>query len=288
MERSFTDARGTRVHVTVWPAAAPRGVVHVVHGVGEHAGRYEAVARELAAAGFTVVADDHLGHGRTGLGQGRPGARRGGGLGRVGPGGLRATLDAIAATGRMARAEHPGLPFVLLGHSWGSLMAQILFDEHPEGIAAVVLTGTAYRMPGHMGTGRFNRRWSREPGATGLEWLSRDPAVGRAFRADPLTHERSVQQVLGRLQSLRLVGRPRRGLPDVPLLVLVGSEDPVGGGASAHRLARAYRRRGGLGDVTVRVYPGARHEVFNELDGERVRGDLLDWLDARLPRPADQ
>jgi len=68
----------------------------------------------------------------------------------------------------------------------------------------------------------------------------------------------------------------------VPVLIMVGREDPVGGALSAHKLAKAYRERSGLGDVTTLVYPGARHEIFNELSQAETRADLLAWLQARF------
>src|SRR5690606_2669988 len=123
------------------------------------------------------------------------------------------------------------------------------------------------------------------PDAHGLEWLSRDPAVWQAFRDDPLTTEVPLLKLFGPIEAARLYGRPRRDLArDLPLLLLVGGDDPVGGPRSVHRLADAYRTRSGLTDVTTLVYPDARHEIFNELQQDRVRADVLAWLDERIPR----
>ena len=142
----YTDVHGVEiVYDLATPVTTPRGVIHLLHGVGEHAGRYGAVIGALTDAGFIVYADDHRGHGRTGMRQHGSSER----LGRLGPGGLRATIDAVWQLSEMARAEHPDLPFILLGHSWGSFIAQILVNggilvyHLPSGIEHTLLAVTS-------------------------------------------------------------------------------------------------------------------------------------------------
>ncbi|WP_396640974.1 alpha/beta fold hydrolase [Microbacterium sp.] len=280
----FIDAHGVAIVYDVHPATtAPRAVVQLLHGVGEHAGRYGTLIAQLTANGYIVYADDHRGHGRTGLRQHGDPAR----LGRLGPGGMPATVAALRQFTELIRAENPDLPLVLLGHSWGSFLAQILVNDDPEAYDAVVLTGTALRWPGSLNAGALNAPW-KGPDATGREWLSSDPAVGAAFGEDPLTTDRPLLALFGPIDAARLFGRPARGLrdrrtADLPVLIMVGREDTVGGAASAHRLARAYRDRSGLDDITTLIYPGARHEVFNEVQQADVRADLLAWLEKRFP-----
>ena len=279
--REFTDAHGIAIVYDVHPAAGSRrGVVQLLHGVGEHAGRYPALIGALTAAGFTVYADDHRGHGRTGLRQHGGPAR----LGRLGPGGLRAAKEAVWQLTRLIREENPDLPLVLLGHSWGSFLAQMLVNEHADAYDAVILSGSALRLPGSLNAAPLNARWAATEGATGFEWLSRDPAVGAAFHEDPLTTDVPLLKLFGPVEAARLYGRPARNLGrDLPLLLLVGRDDPVGGPRSVHKLADEYRTRSGLTDVTTLVYPDARHEIFNELQQDEVRADVLAWLDARIP-----
>ncbi|BDV32033.1 lysophospholipase [Microbacterium terricola] len=278
--RSFTDAHGVEIIYDVHPAATtPRAVVQLLHGVGEHAGRYAATIAALTAEGYIVYADDHRGHGRTGMGQHGGDAAK---LGTLGPGGLRAAVAAIWHLTGLIRAENPGLPLVLLGHSWGSFLAQILVNQHPEAYDALVLSGSSLRWPGSLNSGDLNKAW-RGPDALGTEWLSSDLEVGRAFLDDPLTTTRTLPQLFGPLDTLRIIGKPRKGLGrDIPTLLMVGRDDPVGGPRSVHRLADAYRQRSGFTDVTTLVYPGARHEIFNEVAQADVRGDLLAWLDQRF------
>lgn len=279
----FVDAHGVTIVYDVHSAdGAPRGVVQLLHGVGEHAGRYESLIAALTGAGFIVYADDHRGHGRTGIRQHGTPAK----LGRLGKGGLNAAKDAVWQLTGIIRAEHPDLPLVLLGHSWGSFLSQMLLNEHPEAWDAVVLSGSALRTIRDLNAAPLNARWEGED-ATGYEWLSRDAAVWDAFHEDPLTTNVPLLKLFGPIEALKLYGRPKKGLAldnDVPLLLMVGRDDPVGGPHSVHKLADEYRTRSGFTDITTLVYPDARHEIFNELQQQEVRADLLAWLDAHIAR----
>jgi alpha-beta hydrolase superfamily lysophospholipase len=275
----FTDEFGVVVTYYQWRVEHPRGIVQIAHGLGEYANRYQALVDALGQAGYSVYADDHRGHGQTGLDQWGGDASK---LGRLGPGGLRAAVRDLSKVTDIIRNDNPGVPIVLLGHSLGSLMAQILINTRMADFAAVVLTGTAYRVPGSMESGDLNKH-HKHLGATGYEWLSRDPAVAEAFAADPLTFNADVLKLFGVIDGLRLFGRPARRLPDRPMLIQIGSEDSLGGEKSVRKLADAYRRRSGLTDVDVIIYPGGRHEIFNETNQDAVRADLIAWLDARIP-----
>ncbi|WP_420366475.1 alpha/beta hydrolase [Curtobacterium sp. L3-7] len=274
-DSSFVDAHGVEIVYSTWRAGRPKGIVQIAHGVGEHSLRYERLAQELVRAGWTVVANDHRGHGRTGLGQWDGDHAK---LGRLGVGGLRAAIDVVEQMTSVARQETPGVPLVLFGQSWGSLMAQRILNTSSESYDGVVLSATAYRLPGWMNGGDLNKRHAAL-GQTRFEWLSRDRAVVDAFDADPLTVDADVMGLFGLPDTLRLLGVPRRGIPhDVPVLLQVGSDDSLGGPRSVEKLAAAYRRRGGLTDVVVRVYEGARHEIYNETNRDEVVADLVAWL----------
>lgn len=275
-DASFTDAHGVEIVYSTWRAARPRGVVQIAHGVGEHGLRYEPLAQDLVRAGYTVHANDHRGHGRTGLAQWDGDHAK---LGRLGPGGLRAAIAAVEQMGAIARADEPGLPLVLLGHSWGSLMAQRIVNTSSEAYDGVVLSASAYRLPGWMNSGDLNARHAGS-GPTKYEWLTRDRKIIDAVAVDPLAVEADVIGLFGLADTLRLLGVPRRGIPhDLPMLLQVGSDDALGGPRSIERLAQAYRRRGRLSDVTVQVYEGARHEIYNETNRDEVVADLVAWLD---------
>jgi alpha-beta hydrolase superfamily lysophospholipase len=276
---SFVDAEGVRIHYYAWKAPQPKAVLQLTHGLGDHALRYEQVAQDLVAAGYSVYADDHRGHGATGMEQYGGDATK---LGKLGPGGLRATIEDVRQFSRIIRAENPGLKLALLGHSWGSLMVQTILNLHADEYDVAVLTGTAYRTLTDMNGGNLNKQ-HQHLGTTGNEWLSRDPAVAQAFSDDPLTFYAAAIQLFGIADGLRLLGRPSKHIPkDIPLLIMIGSEDTLGGEKSIEKLASAYVTRSKLSDVKAIVYPGARHEIFNETNRDEVIADLVAWLDAHL------
>lgn len=281
----FTDARGVSIVYDIHhPDGPPRAVVQLLHGVGEHAGRYATLCEALSGAGYLVYADDHRGHGRTGMQQHGGDAGK---LGRLGPGGHRAAVDALSQFTQLIRDENPDLPFVLLGHSWGSFLSQILVARHPEAYDLLVLSGSALRWPGAVNSGSLNTRWAG-PDANGVEWLATDAAVHQEFLDDPLTTDVPMQKLFGLPDTVRAaLGRPKKDLGrDIPTLLLVGRDDPLAGPRSVHRLADAYRNRSGFTDVTTLVYPDVRHEVFNDVTQADVRADLLTWLDRRVPARA--
>ena len=276
---TFVDDQGVTIHYYTWKAAKPKAVLQLTHGLGDHALRYEQVAQDLVAVGYSVYADDHRGHGATGMEQYGGDASK---LGKLGPGGLRATIEDVRRFTTIIRQENPGLPVALLGHSWGSLMVQTILNEHADEYDVAVLTGTAYRTLTDMNGGNLNAK-HKHLGTTGNEWLSRDPAVAQAFADDPLTFYAAAIQLFGLADGLRLLGKPTKHIAkDIPLLIMIGSEDTLGGEKSIEKLAAAYVSRSKLTDVEAIVYPEARHEIFNETNRDEVIGDLVAWLDARL------
>lgn len=275
---TFVDADGVTIHYYVWEASEPRAVLQLLHGVGEYATRYDRFAQALAAAGYTVYADDHRGHGATGLEQwGGDHAK----LGKLGPGGVRAAIAAIQQLSGIVREQNPGLPLVLFGHSLGSLFAQKIIGTDAADYDAVVLSGTAYRTLTRMNGGDLNAK-HKQPGGTGHEWLSRDPQVWADFDADPLTFDAKIGKLFGIREGLRLYGTPKRLARDLPMLIMIGGDDSVGGPKSVELLAAAYRAKGPLSDVTLTIYPGGRHEMLNETNYAEVQADVIAWLDARF------
>ena len=278
-DHTFTDAHGVTVHYYQWKTGKPRAIVQIAHGLGEYAVRYERLAQALVNAGYTVYANDHRGHGQTGLEQ-HAGDRSQ--LGKLGPGGIPATIEAVHQLSTIIRDENPGVPLVLFGHSWGSVMVQKILNDYSDEYDAVVLSGTAYRTFAHMKGRDLNAR-HKHLGSTGYEWLSRDESVSAAFLADELAFEADSLKLFGLPDALRLLGKPsRRMAHDIPVLLQVGSDDPFGGARSAELLAQAYVSRARLTDVELTIYTDARHEVYNETNYAEVTADLLTWLGARF------
>jgi alpha-beta hydrolase superfamily lysophospholipase len=281
MSRSFQDEQGIEIKFYEWPVADPKAVVQIAHGLGEHARRYDQMAADLNRAGFSVYADDHRGHGQTGLGQiERKQIKK---LGNLGQGGMDATFKQVLDFSKLIKSENPNKPLVLLGHSWGSFIAQKVINNSSDLYDAVVLSGSALTMPGYLATGDFNKVWKKLPGSTGYEWLSRDIEVQKKFVADPLTFLAAAMQVFGVANSLKLFGTPSKNVrSDLPILVQVGEADPIGGEYSNKALVEAYRKKARIRDIELFVYHDARHEIYNELNKDEILQDLIKWINIRI------
>jgi len=276
----YEGADGTGLAGFRWSAAAqPKAVLQLSHGAGEHAHRYLEPLTPILEAGYIVYAADHRGHGMTsGMAH----------LGDFGPGGAPAAVDDMAVLARLARERESGLPLILLGHSMGAMLAQAWLPEHSELIDALVLSGTAGPAP--IRAESLNAPF--EPARTPYDWLSRDPAEVDKYIADPFCGIRFTPESMASFQTLRerrldptMLAKVRKGLP---VYVLVGDADPVNDKlARLTPLVDAYKAAGL--DVTLKVYPGGRHEMLNETNRAEVVADLLGWLDqaiARLPASA--
>ena len=281
IRRAFTDALNVEIEFYEWPVADAKAVVQIAHGLGEHARRYDQMAAVLNRAGFSVYADDHRGHGQTGLGQiERKQIKK---LGNLGQGGMEATFKQVLDFSKLIKSENPGKPLVFLGHSWGSFIAQKVINKSSDLYDAVVLSGSALTMPGYLATGDFNKVWKKLPGSTGYEWLSRDIEVQKKFVADPLTFLAAAMQVFGVANSLKLFGTPSKNVrSDLPILVQVGEADPIGGEYSNKALVEAYRKKAGIRDIELLVYHDARHEIYNELNKDDILQDLIKWINIRI------
>jgi alpha-beta hydrolase superfamily lysophospholipase len=260
------------------PDGAPRAAVQLQHGLAEHAARYRRLAETLTDHGYVVYAPD-------GRGSGRSAERAGAGFGAWGPAGWPGWVGDLATLNDRIREEQPGLPVLLLGHSMGSFASQQYLLDHSGDVAAVVLSGTtsvdglvpvlASDEPADLSG--FNAGF--EP-RTGYEWLSRDEAEVDAYVADPACGWTAPP--LPEITTLLAAADPERlaGIrPDLPVLLISGDADPLAGGGEAVQTVAQRYRDAGLGDVTVRLYPAARHEVFNETNREEVTADVVAFFD---------
>ncbi|KWF23472.1 alpha/beta hydrolase [Burkholderia ubonensis] len=263
-----------------WPAgdgaAAPRATVALVHGLAEHAGRYDALAARLNAAGIDVLAVDLRGHGQS------PGKRAW--VERF-DGYLN---DADALVDEAARS---GAPLFLMGHSMGGAVAALYAIERAaargRAFAGLVLSSPALA-PGRdvprwmLAASRFiSRVWPTFPAIRiDAALLSRDPAVVAANRADPLVHHGAVPARTGAevLDAMARIERGRGALR-VPVLVYHGTEDKL----TEPDGSRAFGARVGSPDRTLTLYEGGFHETMNDLERDRVIDALIAWLHARAP-----
>jgi alpha-beta hydrolase superfamily lysophospholipase len=281
----MTDSHGVDITFYEWPVANPKAIVQIAHGLGEHARRYDHVAEALNKAGFGVYADDHRGHGATGVNMRAKGLIKQ--QGNLGPGGMPATFAAVRQLSHLIRGEHPESQLVLLGHSWGSMIVQRILNKFSDEYDFAVLTGSTLLLPGILPSGGFNKKYEVEAKKTGDQinggaWLSRDLAVGEKFRNDPMNFDETAIGVFGIANVLSLLGVPSRKMPaDIPILLMAGSDDAIGGEKGNVMLLNAYKRAG-LSDLELIIYDGGRHEVFNETNKSEVMDDLIEWIDARL------
>ncbi|MEU5841525.1 lysophospholipase [Rhodococcus sp. NPDC047139] len=273
-ESSFSGGGAIPIVYDVWSPESPTGVLILSHGLGEHARRYDHVAERLTELGLVVYSPDHRGHGRSG---GK----------RVHAREMREFTDDLDTLIGLATHEHPGLPVFMLGHSMGGAIALAYALDHQDGLAALVLSGPAVIVTS--GTpkpvveiGKLLGRFLPGVPVQKLDSkaVSRDPAVVAAYDADPLVHHGLVPAGLARVLVLNEQSLEQR-LPDLtlPLLVMHGTEDTLADPAGARLIAD----RAGSKDLTLKLYDGLFHEVFNEPEKDRVLDDLTDWLKARLP-----
>ncbi|SFM30101.1 alpha/beta hydrolase [Variovorax sp. OV329] len=272
--RTLRSAGGETLALREWLAtpASPRGVVHITHGLGEHAGRYAHVAHRLNALGFAVRAHDHFGHGQS------SGAR--GGL----PHGLRLNED-LALVVDDARAAFPGLPLVLLGHSMGGLVAASFVARGVRPVDALVLSSPALSPTLSAAQKGLIAVLSRvAPGlrmGNGLDAqdLSHDPAVATAYTGDPLNHDRIGARLARYLadEGAQVMAMAPRW--PVPTLLLYAGADrlvrPEGSRAFAAASASS-------GQVQAVAFERHFHEIFNELDAQPVFEALERWLGERF------
>jgi alpha-beta hydrolase superfamily lysophospholipase len=292
-------ADGSRLRYRRWlPDGDVRGTIQLVHGASEHSGRYGRLAAALTAEGLAVYAMDLRGHGRTAESTGI--GRYGGGLG------VDTVLDDVQALHLVMADEHPGVPRLLLGHSMGSIIALAAAERNGADLAGLVLSGPIGVAPQLADTvtvleeavaagaadnaldalGPFNERF--EPARTRYDWLSRDAAEVDQYIADPLSGDEmplTVAYAAGVFGLAVRAATPEAiaALPvGLPVLLLSGQLDPVGGtdAAQVTALAQLLAERGL--PVEQHVYPDARHEVFNETNRDEVTADLIGWLRQRL------
>jgi len=261
-----------------------RGAVQIAHGMGEHAGRYDRVARALAARGWAVYANNHRGHG--------PAAQAAGTLGDFGPGGFADVVRDMASVTDLIAARHPGLPIVLFGHSMGSFAAQLYALDHSTRLAGLALSGTTATdlLLASRGTNRKLEDSNKGFAAprTPFDWLSRDEAEVDKYIADPLCgftmDKPSLASIYTACARTAMPGAFAARRPQLPVYLFTGDQDPVNNKLEWFHPLVQRMRDAGLADITIKIYPQARHEVLNETNRDEVTADFAGWLERLAPR----
>ena len=265
-----------------------RGVIQIAHGLGEHMGRYAQLAEILSEDEFAVYGNDHRGHGLT--------AKPSGSFGEFGPGGFDQLVEDMVSLRVIAKDEHRGKPYILLGHSLGSFAAQQFVLDHGHSIDGLVLSGSgtldglarlAESLPPGEGLMKLMNA-AFEPARTPFDWLSRDNAEVDAFINDPLCFPSlkpdSMQSFLDAFPRLADPQEIRKVPDDLPLYLFSGSDDPVGQRLEGVRVLIDRYRSAGLAAIAHDFYTGGRHEMLHETNRRDVITNLLVWLSRILER----
>ncbi len=277
-EQDLADEAGRSIYRQVWyPASEPlQASLLVVHGLGEHSGRYLNVVRHLVPRGYAVCAFDLPGHGRSS--------------------GTREHVESfadytrtLAMLCRLVREEQPWLPLILIGHSMGGLVALLHLIEDQAPISGAVLSAPAITVGKQVSritliVGRLlsvlasKTRMVNPVDAGGI---SRDPEVVERYLDDPLVYRGKVTARLGtELLEAMLFAATAASHVTIPLLLLQGSADRVVNPDGARLVFNATQSQ----DKTLKIYDGLYHEVFNEPEHPKVLADVAAWIRTRLPR----
>lgn len=302
----FMSEEGTKIFVYVWKPdenVKVKGVVQLAHGMAETAKRYERFAEVLVKDGFIVYANDHRGHGKTA-----------GSLKEVGyladKDGFEWLVKDIHQLSRLIKQEYPDLPLFLLGHSMGSFAVQRYIMLYGNDLKGAILSGSngkqgimlriatllagkevkrhgrkaASEKMNQMFFGSYNDKF--KPNRTDFDWLSRDkeevdkyvedPFCGAVFTGGFFYDFTSGLKELEDKENLNLIPK------NLPIYIFSGDKDPVGKyGKGVTRLYNTYKKYG-IKDVSLKLYPGGRHEMLNEINRDEVMKDAVDWINHHM------
>ena len=285
----FTSGDGLSIACAKWgDHHEPRGVIQIAHGLGDHIGRYDELADVLVRDGFVVYGNDHRGHGLT--------AKPFGSFGGFGPGGFDQLVEDMVSLRVIAKNEHPGKPYILLGHSMGSFAAQQFVLDHSHSIDGLALSGSGTldglaRMAQSISPGEDPMKLMNaafEPARTPMDWISRDNAQVDAFINDPLCFPslkpKSMQSFLDAFPRLADPREIRKIRDDLPVYILSGGDDPVGQRLEGVRVLIDRYRSAGLTSIAQDFYSGGRHEMLHEMNRRDVITNLLVWMSSIVER----
>jgi alpha-beta hydrolase superfamily lysophospholipase len=273
-EGSFDGAAGKRIYSQCWqPEEAARALVLVVHGAGEHSGRYTDLAQRFTARGYAVAALDHPNHGQSE-----------GHYGHVDR--FDEFMETLGIFHRRVCADFPGLPVFLLGHSMGGLIGSLYLLQRQAEFRGCVLSGPAVKTDIEPGVFQMLliRLLSAVAPTVGVLQLdangvSRDRAVVDAYVNDPLVNhgKMSARKVAELFRAMKHIQRHASEIT-LPMLLLHGEADSMASAAGSRFLHEHISST----DKTLKIYPGLFHEIFNEPEREQVIADALKWCDRLL------
>lgn len=305
-EITYTSSNGKNTIVaSVWlPDGEPHGIVQICHGMSEYVDRYDWFAGKLTEYGFAVCGDDHLGHGRTALSKED--------LGYFGPkdGYLYLMEDEHLLRQEMQK-RYPGLPYFLFGHSMGSFITRFYVSRHAEGLSGYLCSGTSGHNPAlgfglmlsdimvHLSGGKkqgkllnhisfqnYNKKF--KPVVTGCEWLTRDAEVCKRYADDEKSGfvftNSGFRDMFHLLKAVDGQAWSDQIPKDLPIILLSGEMDPVGNFGKGVQEVYGWLKKSDIHDLTLKIYPGARHELHNELGRDDYVSDIAGWMEKRMQK----
>lgn len=285
-----------QVHAVVWrpEGGEVKGVVHLVHGICEYILRYDPFAQYLSSQGYVVTGNDHLGHGKTAKGPEEYGY-------------FTRWWDLVCDVRELqlkVKESYPEVPYFMLGHSMGSFVTRTFLIDYPGSLTGVILSGTGQE-PGltvaagklltgmgdprkvnklfyNLSIGAYNKKFA--PTRTSADWICRDERVVDAYLADPLcnfpTKAGMNHAMMEGLQYVANKKNLEKMDKDLPVYFFAGDKDPVGAMGKGVKKVADWFREAGMKEVTVKLYPGGRHEMLNEINRDEVFADVTAWLEA--------
>ena len=273
-EGRFKGKKDVEIYWQSWQPATPKAVVVIVHGLGEHGGRYAHVAQALVDAGCATYAIDHRGHGKSG--------------------GPRTLIDRFANAVEdidqlidLARKAHPRKSVFLLGHSMGGALSLSYTLRNPSKLKALILSGPAVALDGAppmmKPIAKILSGLAPKLGMFAIDpsLVSRDQDIVAAYARDPLNaHGKVPARTLGEIVNFVEYLPAALPLLQLPMLVMHGRDDKLAGFAGSEMVVGRATSK----DKTLKVYDGLYHEIFNELPADRaiVLKDMTDWIGARV------
>ncbi len=297
---TFNSTDGEKIFVYKWlPDSQPWMILNIVHGMAEHAARYEDFARFLTDNGIGVYAMDLRGHGKTAGTMDK--------FGFFAPkDGWKKVLEDIHSLVKIISHEWKGLPIVMLGHSMGSLFTRAYIAKYPDTLDGAILSGTSGQSGFLVSAGKtiaklqgifagktkpskllnnmtfqdYNKAF--RPNKTEFDWLSRDSQQVKKYIDDPWCGGVVSNSFYYDLLSLvQFINRPETYLStpkEMPILMFSGEKDPVGDFGKGVKKVYDKYLKSGIKNITLKLYPDGRHEMLNEINRKEVYEDVLDWL----------
>jgi len=289
--------------IIIRPSSAPRAVIQIAHGVADHIDRYKDFMAFLANKGFVVVGNDHLGHGHTirhPIEQGFFAYKNG----------WNHVVEDMVTLRKITEEQYPDIPYIFFGHSMGSFLLRTYLIMHPNNYHAAIISGTGHMLPAMINSGyalasgiakargaryvsklidsiafgAYNKAF--EPARTNFDWISRDEAQVDKYVSDPYCGFIATASLFADMMSglkfitdeenIALMNKSN------PIYFMSGDMDPVG--ENGKGVARAYEAfcKAGIRDVFMKLYPGGRHEMLNEINKDEVYNDIYNWIESKI------